>query len=89
MISTAGSVIEVVSALREAGAVVLGIISIFTYGMKKGYERLQEANVQNTSLTSFDTVIEVAALEGYILAEDAKRLRKFRDNPSDESWIGE
>ena len=89
LISTGGSVIEVVNALREAGAEVLGIVSIFTYGMEKGLLRLKEAKVKNTSLTNFDTIIDVAAEEGYILPEDAQRLRKFRDNPSDESWIGE
>ena len=87
LISTGGSVIEVVNALREAGAEVLGIVSIFTYGMKKGIERLKEADVKNISLTDFDTLIEVAAAEGYIKNEDAGRLKRFRDNPSDESWI--
>ena len=87
LISTGGSVIEVVNALREAGAEVLGIVSIFTYGMKKGLERLETANVKNISLTDFDTLIEVAADEGYIKSEDAGRLKRFRDNPSDESWI--
>lgn len=88
LISTAGSVLEVVSALREAGAEVLGIISIFTYGMKKGLDRLAEANVENTSLSDFDTLVEVAATEGYIKQEDKARLIAFRNNPSDESWIG-
>ena len=87
LISTGGSVIEVVDALREAGAEVLGIASIFTYGMKKGLERLKEANVKNISLTDFDTIVEVAANENYIKAEDKERLIKFRNNPSDESWI--
>ena len=87
LISTGGSVIEVVDALREAGAEVLGIASIFTYGMKKGLERLAAANVQNISLSNFDALIEVAAEEGYIQKEDCDRLRKFRDNPSDESWM--
>ena len=87
LISTGGSVIEVVVALREAGAEVLGIASIFTYGMKKGLERLAAANVQNISLSNFDVLIEVAAEEGYIKPEDCERLRKFRDNPSDESWM--
>lgn len=87
LISTGGSVIEVVDALREAGAEVLGIASIFTYGMKKGLERLQAANVKNISLTDFDTIVEVAANENYIKAEDKERLIKFRNNPSDESWI--
>ena len=88
LISTAGSCIEVVEALREAGAEVLGIASIFTYGMKKGLERLAAANIENTSLTNFDAVVEVAAQEGYIAREDVSRLIAFRDNPSDESWIG-
>ena len=88
LISTGGSVIEVVDALREAGAEVLGIVSIFTYGMKKGLDRLNEANVKNISLTNFDTIAEVAAEEGYIKTEDIKRLIAFRNNPSDESWIG-
>ena len=87
LISTGGSVIEVVEALREAGAEVLGIASIFTYGMKKGLERLEAANVKNISLTDFDTIVEVAAKENYIKAEDKERLIKFRNNPSDESWI--
>lgn len=87
LISTGGSVIEVVDALREAGAEVLGIASIFTYGMKKGLERLEAANVKNISLTDFDTIVEVAANENYIKAEDKERLIKFRNNPSDESWI--
>ena len=86
-ISTGGSVIDVVDALREAGAEVLGIVSIFTYGMKKGLDRLEAANVKNVSLTDFDSVIEAAAESGYIKPEDASRLRAFRDNPSDESWI--
>ena len=87
LISTGGSVIEVVNVLREAGADVLGIVSIFTYGMKKGPERLAEANVENTSLTDFDCVIRVAAEQGYIKHEDVERLTAFRNNPSDESWI--
>lgn len=87
LISTGGSVIEVVNVLREAGADVLGIVSIFTYGMKKGLERLAEANVENTSLTDFDCVIRVAAEQGYIKHEDVERLTSFRNNPSDESWI--
>lgn len=87
LISTGGSCIDVVDALREAGAEVLGIVSIYTYGMKKGLERLKEANVKNVSLTNFDTVIEVAAETGYIKATDVERLKAFRDNPSDESWI--
>ena len=88
LISTAGSCIEVVEALREAGAEVLGIASIFTYGMKKGLERLSEAKVKNVSLTNLDAVAAVAAEQGYIKPEDVARLLKFRDNPSDESWIG-
>ncbi len=87
LISTGGSVIEVVDALREAGAEVLGIASIFTYGMKKSIDRLAEANVQNVSLTNFDVIAQVAAEEGYIRPEDVKRLIAFRNNPSDESWI--
>ncbi|MBR4079251.1 MAG: orotate phosphoribosyltransferase, partial [Christensenellaceae bacterium] len=88
LISTGGSCIEVVNILREAGAEVLGIVSIFTYGMKKGLERLAEANVKNISLTDFDCIAEVAAEEGYIRPEDISRLIAFRNNPSDESWIG-
>lgn len=88
LISTGGSVIEVVNVLREAGADVLGIVSIFTYGMKKGLDRLAEASVKNISLTNFDIIAEVAAEEGYIKTEDIKRLIAFRNNPSDESWIG-
>lgn len=87
LISTGGSAIEVVNVLRESGAEVLGIASIFTYGMEKGLIKLREANVKNISLTNFDTVIEVAAEEGYIKQEDIKRLIAFRNNPSDESWI--
>ena len=88
LISTGGSVIEVVNVLRDAGADVLGIVSIFTYGMKKGLERLAAANIENTSLTNFDAVVAVAAEEGYIAKADVTRLIAFRDNPSDESWIG-
>ena len=88
LISTGGSCIEVVEALREAGAEVLGVASIFTYGMKKGLKRLEDANVKNISLSNLDAVAEVAAEEGYIKQEDIARLLKFRDNPSDESWIG-
>ena len=88
LISTGGSVIEVVNALRDAGAEVLGIASIFTYGRAKGIERLKAAEVKNVSLTNFDIVAETAAEEGYIAAPDVKRLLAFRDNPSDESWIG-
>ena len=87
LISTAGSVIEVVEALREAGAEVLGVISIFTYGMKKGLERLAAAGIENHSLTDFDTLISVAARDGYIRKRDLERLVAFRGNPSDESWI--
>lgn len=88
LISTGGSVLEVVNVLREAGADMLGVVSIFTYGMKKGLERMADANVINHSLTDFDTIAAVAAEEGYIRPEDVARLIKFRDNPSDESWIG-
>ena len=87
LFSTGGSVIEVVDVLREAGADVLGIVSIFTYGMQKGLDRLAAANVKNISLTNFDTIAEVAAEEGYIKPEDIQRLIAFRNNPSDESWI--
>ncbi len=87
LISTGGSVIEVVNVLREAGAEVLGVASIFTYGMKKGLTRLAEANVVNHSLSNFDTLVEVAAEEGYIAHEDQERLIAFRNNPSDESWM--
>ena len=88
LISTGGSVIEVVEVLREAGAEVLGVVSIFTYGMQKGLERLAAAQVKNISLTNFDVVAETAAQEGYIRPEDVERLIAFRNNPSDESWIG-
>lgn len=88
LISTGGSVIEVVNVLREAGAELLGIVSIFTYGMQKGLDRLAAANVKNVSLTNFDVVAQVAAQTGYIKPEDVERLIKFRNNPSDESWIG-
>mgnify|MGYP000050941978 FL=1 len=88
LISTGGSVIEVVNVLREAGAEVLGIVSIFTYGMQKGLDRLAAANVKNVSLTNFDVIAQVAAQTGYIKPEDVERLIKFRNNPSDESWIG-
>ena len=87
LISTGGSVIDVVDALREAGAEVLGIASIFTYGMQKGLDRLAAAEVKNISLTNFDVIAEVAAAEGYIKNEDIQRLIAFRNNPSDESWI--
>lgn len=88
LISTGGSVIEVVNVLREAGAEVLGIVSIFTYGMQKGLERLAAADVKNVSLTNFDVIAEIAAQEGYIAPTDVERLIAFRNNPSDESWIG-
>ncbi len=87
LISTGGSVVDVVDALREAGADVLGIASIFTYGMQKGIDRLKEANVQNKSLTNFMTLAEVAAEEGYISEKDIARLEAFQNNPSDESWM--
>ena len=88
LISTGGSAIEVVNTLRAAGAEVLGIVSIFTYNMKRSEERLAEAMVRNVSLTDFDTVADVAAESGRIEKEDIARLLAFRDNPSDESWIG-
>ncbi len=87
LISTGGSVIEVVEVLREAGAEVLGIVSIFTYGMKKSIDRLKEAKVENYSLTNFDIISVVAAQMDYIKDEDIKRLIAFRNNPSDESWM--
>ncbi|MBQ6293811.1 MAG: orotate phosphoribosyltransferase [Lachnospiraceae bacterium] len=87
LISTAGSVLEVVEVLRAAGADVLGIVSLFTYGMQKGIDRLAAADIENTSLTDFDTVIDVAVREGRIAPEDRARLLAFRQNPSDESWI--
>lgn len=88
LISTGGSVIEVVEALREAGAEVLGVVSIFTYNMKKGLERLAQAEVENHSLTNFDVIANIAAEEGYIRPEDVQRLIAFRNDPADESWIG-
>ena len=88
LISTGGSALEVVEVLREAGAEVLGIASIFTYGMKKGLDRMAEANVKNVSLTDFDCIVEVAAETGYIQSADKARLIAFRNDPSDESWIG-
>lgn len=88
LISTGGSVIEVVNVLRDAGADVLGIVSIFTYGMQKGLDRLAAAEVNNFSLTNFDAIAEIAAQEGYIEKADVERLIAFRNNPSDESWIG-
>ena len=87
LISTGGSCIDVVEALREAGAEVLGVVSIFTYGMEKGLKRLAAANVKNVSLTNFDVIAEVAADEGYIQQSDVARLLKFRNNPDDESWM--
>ena len=87
LISTGGSCIEVVEALRNAGADVLGIVGIFTYGMQKGLDRLAAANAQNYSLSNLDALVEVAAEEGYIKPEDKERILKFRNNPSDESWI--
>ena len=86
LISTAGSVLEVVAILREAGAQVLGVVSIFTYGMRRGLERLAAAGVENHSLTNFDVIARVAAEEGYIRPEDVRRLLAFRDNPNDDSW---
>ncbi|MBQ9373754.1 MAG: orotate phosphoribosyltransferase [Oscillospiraceae bacterium] len=88
LISTGGSVIDVVNVLREAGAEVLGIVSIFTYGMRKSVERLAAAEVKNVSLTNFDSIVKAAAEEGYIRSADVNRLLAFRDNPSDKSWIG-
>ncbi len=88
LISTGGSVIEVVDALRDAGADVLGIVSIFTYGMEKGLRRLKEAEVENTSLCDLDVLLKVAVKSGYISEEDEKRILSFRDDPSDERWIG-
>ena len=87
LISTGGSCIDVVEALREAGADVLGVVSIFTYGMKKGLDRLAAANVTNYSLSNFDTLVEVAAEENYIRPEDRDRLKLFMVNPSDEGWM--
>ncbi|MBP5356797.1 MAG: orotate phosphoribosyltransferase [Clostridia bacterium] len=87
LISTAGSAIETANILRDYGADVLGIVSIFTYGMKRGIDRLAEAGIKNVSLTNFDEVATIAAEEGYIKQEDIEKLLKFRDNPSDESWI--
>ena len=89
LISTGGSCIDVVEALREAGAEVLGVVSIFTYGMQKGVKRLAEAEVKNVSLTDFDTIARIAAEENYIRREDVARLIAFRNNPADESWIGD
>lgn len=88
LISTGGSVIDVVEALRDAGAKVLGIVSIFTYGMEKSKKKLSEAFVENHSLTNLEAVIEMAEAGGYIKPGDGDRLRRFKENPSDESWIG-
>ena len=87
LISTGGSVIDTVNALRDAGAEVLGVAAIFTYGMKKGIERLKAESIKTVTLTDFDTVVEIASQNGYIKENDKSRLIKFRDNPSDESWI--
>lgn len=87
LISTGGSVIETVEALREAGADVLGVASIFTYGMKKGIEKLAAADVKNVSLSDLDKVAEVAVKQGYITERQSEMLLKFRDDPSDESWM--
>ena len=87
LISTGGSVLDTVQALRDAGADVLGIISIFTYGMKKGTDRMAEAHIESIELSDFDTLVDVAACEGYIEPEEKEKLLKFRDNPSDESWM--
>ena len=89
LISTGGSVLDIVQALREEGAEVLGIVSIYTYNMQKSVDRLRDAQIENTSLTDFDTVVEIAAEDGYIKPEDKARLIAFRNNPQDESWIGE
>lgn len=88
LISTGGSCIDTVNVLRNAGAEVLGVVSIMTYGMKKGIDRMAEAGIEWYSLTNFDEVIAAAAENGYIAANDIERLKAFRDNPSDESWIG-
>ena len=87
LISTAGSAVDTVKVLREAGAEVLGIVSIFTYGMQKGLDRLAANNVKNVSLCDLDTLVEVAAASGYIRPEDKEKILKFRDNPSDEGWM--
>lgn len=87
LISTAGSAIDTVKVLREAGAEVLGVASIFTYGMKKGLDRLAENNVKNVSLCNLDALVEIAAESGYIHADDKEKILKFRDNPSDEGWM--
>ena len=88
LISTGGSVLEAVAALREAGADVLGVVSLFTYGMEEGRRRMAEASVDTVSLTDFDCMARVAAEDGYIREDDVRRLLAFRDNPRDESWIG-
>ena len=87
LISTGGSVLEVVQVLREAGAEVLGVVSIFTYGMQKGLDRMAQAKVENHSLSNLDALVEVAAEEGYIRSEDKAKLIAFRNNPQDESWM--
>ena len=87
LISTGGSCIDVVEALREEGAQVLGVVSIFTYGMKKGLDRMAQANVENHSLSNLDALVEVAAQENYIAPEWKDKIIAFRNNPSDESWI--
>ena len=87
LISTAGSAVESADALREAGAEVLGVVSIFTYGMRKGVERLREAGLRSVSLSDFDTLVALAAETGYIAETDVQRLLHFRDNPADESWM--
>jgi len=89
LISTAGSAVEVVNVLREAGAVVLGIVSIFTYGMTNGLKKMEEANIENTSLTDFDTIVDIAVEENYIKESDRERLISFRNDPQDESWINQ
>ena len=87
LISTGGSVIEVVSVLREAGAQVLGVASIFTYGLQKGVDRMEAAQVKNVSLSNYDALIEAAAEQGYIQPQDVKKLQAFQSNPSEESWM--
>lgn len=87
LISTAGSVLEVVQVLRQAGAQVLGVVCIFTYGMQKGLERMKAAQVEHYALTNFDVITQVAAREGYIQPQDVAKLIAFRDHPADESWI--
>ena len=87
LISTAGSAVEVVEVLRKEGAEVLGIASIFTYGMRKATERLAEHNVRNVSASDYDTLLSVAVAENYIKESDVEALLHFRNNPSDESWM--